>query len=252
MKNIITANSCRTRNFPKYLFNDKRKENKHHFRVDRTDTLGNPLFIKIIEDNLKAALSLDNAFYEDLQFQHPPNLRGNYWYKDKLNDLLEEYDVKKIQCKPPEKYDLGVFEVCSVKYQKFDKNYLSFDDFKSKIELIEKLCNFPILWISSHNIKFTDEHKNKLEIPEEKFIKNQLVSRKMVDDYMIKIIPSERLLLPSKVFEGFQSPDIFIGNENWWSGDWAGQEGGGNTHHYTAMANETLAQAISNQIRNLL
>ena len=251
MKNIISATSCRTRNFPKYLFSDKRKENKHHFRVDRTDTLSNPLFIKIIEDNLKAALSLDNAFYENLQFQHPPNLRGNYWFKDKLSDLLERYNVKQIQCAPPKKYELGVFEVCSVKYQKSDKNYLSFNDFKSKIKSIEDLCDFPILWISSHNVKFTDEHKDKLKIPEEKFIKNQLISRKIVDDYMLQIIAPKRLILPSKVFSSHLSQDIFVSNGESWSGNWAGQEGGGNTHHYAPLADRLLGEEISKYIRHL-
>ena len=252
MKNIITANSCRTRNFPKYLFNDKKKENKDHFRVDRTDTLSNPLFIKIIEDNVRAALFLQNVFYEDVQFQHPPNLRGNYWHKDKLNDLLKKYNVTKIECKPHSKYDLGVFEVCSVKYQKPDKNYLNFNDFKSKIKSIEDLCDFPILWISSHNVKFTNEHKDKLKIPEEKFIKNQLISRKTVDDYMSQIIPPKRLILPSQVFSNHLSQDIFVSNSDSWSGTWAGQEGGGNTHHYTTLADRLLSEEVSKYVRNLL
>ena len=163
MKNIITANSCRTRNFPKYLFNDKKKENKDHFRVDRTDTLSNPLFIKIIEDNVRAALFLQNVFYEDVQFQHPPNLRGNYWHKDKLNDLLKKYNVTKIECKPPSKYDLGVFEVCSVKYQKPDKNYLNFNDFKSKIKSILK----DLTHIQYKNVKqWIDANPDYMDNPE--------------------------------------------------------------------------------------
>jgi len=250
MINILTATTCRTRNFPKQLFD--RKRSGKCYRVDRTDTLSNPLYLETVERNLKCVINKHNIFYEDLQFQHPPNIRGNYWYVDKKPQIEKQYSKDDVVCDQPDAYDLCVIEVCSPKFGKHDKKSLNFDQFETHIKTIENICNCPVLWISAHNISFTAEHKNKLNIPHDKFTKNnQLKTRCIVDEYMSEIVSPNLLVMPSQVFANYTSQNIFVCDQDWWSGTWAGQEGGGNTHHYTPRAMNLIGKEISNKIGKL-
>lgn len=249
MNNILTATTCRTRNFPKQLF---RKHNRSCYRVDRTDTLSNPLYLETAKHNLNCVMNKHNIFYEDLQFQHPPNIRGNYWYVDKKPQLEKKYGKDDVACDQPDRYDLCVIEVCSPKFGKHDKKALNFDQFENHIKTIENICHCPVLWISAHNVSFTTEHKNKLNIPHDKFTKdNRLKIRNVVDEYMSEIVSSNMLVMPSQVFVNHTSQNIFVGGQDWWEGSWAGQEGGGNTHHYTSLAMDLIGEAISDKIENI-
>jgi hypothetical protein len=229
MNNLFSINSCRTRGFGRLLKKDE-------WLTCNTNQLINPLFLKEVLENIQDSLDDSKVMFK----KWPRDAAGNYekWneggfiYKDNTKELPEIVPFKN-NPKP----DLFCIEINSAKWNP-NASALDFKEFDSKIKKILNLCgNVPIVWITSANIKFTDQHIKDLNIPD-KFNQNRLKSRVLVDEYLYSSLPKDSIIVDSsKVLSDLNSEQALSKS----NGEWG-------THHYTNNAIKLVRQEIYNKI----